>query len=176
MLSTISAAAHAVPSTSELMFGDFAAENAATRRMIEGYPDGNGQWRPHHRCRTLAELATHVADILNRGTLVLETDGMDIAGGTPRSPMYSRREILAHFESGLTRFEAALSATTPEKLAEPWEMRMGEQRLVKHPRRVLLRLLMMSHLVHHRSQLGLYYRLLGVAVPGMYGPSADDAA
>jgi uncharacterized damage-inducible protein DinB len=35
---------------------------------------------------------------------------------------------------------------------------------------------MMSHLVHHRAQLGVYYRLLGVPVPGMYGPSADDLA
>ena len=32
----------------------------------------------------------------------------------------------------------------------------------------------LSHLVHHRGQLSVYYRLLGIAVPGPYGPSADD--
>lgn len=34
---------------------------------------------------------------------------------------------------------------------------------------------MMSHLTHHRAQLGVYYRLLDVPVQGMYGPSADEA-
>jgi len=32
----------------------------------------------------------------------------------------------------------------------------------------------MNHIIHHRGQLGVYYRLNDVAVPGMYGPSADD--
>jgi uncharacterized damage-inducible protein DinB len=32
----------------------------------------------------------------------------------------------------------------------------------------------MNHLVHHRSQLGVYLRLLDIPVPATYGPSADD--
>jgi uncharacterized damage-inducible protein DinB len=28
--------------------------------------------------------------------------------------------------------------------------------------------------VHHRGQLTVYYRLNGIPVPGMYGPSADE--
>jgi uncharacterized damage-inducible protein DinB len=32
----------------------------------------------------------------------------------------------------------------------------------------------MNHMIHHRGQLSLYLRLLEVAVPGMYGPSADE--
>jgi uncharacterized damage-inducible protein DinB len=48
--------------------------------------------------------------------------------------------------------------------------------VMRGPKYQLLRTVMMSHLVHHRAQLGVYYRLLGVPVPGMYGPSADDLA
>jgi uncharacterized damage-inducible protein DinB len=33
---------------------------------------------------------------------------------------------------------------------------------------------LMNHLIHHRGQLSVYLRLLDVAVPGMYGPSADE--
>jgi uncharacterized damage-inducible protein DinB len=33
---------------------------------------------------------------------------------------------------------------------------------------------MMNHLIHHRAQLGVYFRLMGVPVPGLYGPSADE--
>ena len=31
-----------------------------------------------------------------------------------------------------------------------------------------------SHLLHHRTQLTVYLRLLDVPVPGLYGPSADE--
>jgi uncharacterized damage-inducible protein DinB len=34
----------------------------------------------------------------------------------------------------------------------------------------------MSHLIHHRAQLGVYLRLNNIAIPGMYGPSADSQA
>jgi uncharacterized damage-inducible protein DinB len=34
--------------------------------------------------------------------------------------------------------------------------------------------MLISHIVHHRAQLGVYYRLLDVSVPGTYGPSADE--
>ncbi len=42
------------------------------------------------------------------------------------------------------------------------------------PKGAALRRVMLNHLVHHRAQLGVYYRLLGVPVPGSYGPSADE--
>lgn len=161
-------------SPAELLYGDFAAEHAATRRFLERYPGGQGDWRPHEKSRTLAQLATHVADIINRGTVVLETEGMELGARAPLPPMDSAQALLAHFEAGLARFTTALAATDLDRLAQPWALRQGGRVLVEHPRRILLRQMMMSHLTHHRAQLGVYYRLLGVPVPGAYGPSADD--
>jgi uncharacterized damage-inducible protein DinB len=31
-----------------------------------------------------------------------------------------------------------------------------------------------SHVAHHRAQLGVYLRALGHKLPGTYGPSADE--
>jgi len=31
-----------------------------------------------------------------------------------------------------------------------------------------------NHLVHHRGQLTVYLRLVDVAVPSIYGPTADE--
>jgi uncharacterized damage-inducible protein DinB len=42
------------------------------------------------------------------------------------------------------------------------------------PRYSVLRGVIINHLIHHRGQLGMYLRLMNVAVPGMYGPSADE--
>ena len=86
----------------------------------------------------------------------------------------SARELLAQFDENVARFSAALEKADYASLANSWAMRRGSQVLIEQPKRVLLRLMVMSHLVHHRAQLGVYYRLLGLPVPGMYGPSADD--
>ncbi len=37
-----------------------------------------------------------------------------------------------------------------------------------------MRSFVMSHMIHHRAQLGVYLRLLDVPVPSIYGPSADE--
>ena len=161
-------------SPAELLYGDFALEYANTRRMLERYPDGKGDWRPHPRSRSLSELGTHVADIIYRGIAVLESDGMESGTRPGRQPMDSAKELVAHFEAGRQRFVALLEKATLESLAQSWQLRRQGLVMVEQPRRILLRQLVMSHHVHHRAQLGVYYRLLGVPVPGSYGPSADD--
>ena len=42
-----------------MLYSDFEAEHAATRRLLERFPDAKHDWRPHEHSRTLAELATH---------------------------------------------------------------------------------------------------------------------
>jgi len=161
-------------SPAELLFADFAGEHAATRRMLERYPDGKGQWRPDAKSRPLGQLATHVAGIVGRGIMVLETDGLDVSTRPLPQPLDSARDLLATFDENVARLNAALEKADYASLAQSWAMRRGDQVLIERPKRQLLRMMMMSHLVHHRAQLGVYYRLLGIPVPGMYGPSADD--
>ncbi|MFT5765453.1 MAG: putative damage-inducible protein DinB [Saprospiraceae bacterium] len=36
------------------------------------------------------------------------------------------------------------------------------------------RIFCMNHLIHHRSQLGVYLRMLKIPILAVYGPSADD--
>jgi uncharacterized damage-inducible protein DinB len=158
----------------ELLYADFPSEHASTRRMLERFPAGRGDWRPHEKSRTLAQLATHVASILNTGTLVLHADGLDILTRAPQQPLDTASALLAHFDAGVAAFDAALAASSFERLDQSWTMRRGDVVLISAPRRVLLRRLTMNHLVHHRAQLGVYYRLLDVPVPGVYGPSADE--
>jgi uncharacterized damage-inducible protein DinB len=44
------------------------------------------------------------------------------------------------------------------------------------PRIECLRTWVMNHGIHHRAQLGVYLRLNSIAVPAIYGPSADEGA
>jgi uncharacterized damage-inducible protein DinB len=42
------------------------------------------------------------------------------------------------------------------------------------PKKVSFRGWAFNHLIHHRGQPSVYFRLLDVPVPGMYGPGADE--
>ena len=59
-------------------------------------------------------------------------------------------------------------------LLETWTMRSGAHVIMAMPRLAVLRGMVISHMIHHRAQLTIYYRLLGVPVPALYGPSADE--
>jgi uncharacterized damage-inducible protein DinB len=53
-------------------------------------------------------------------------------------------------------------------------MMNGEEVIFAITRGELLRTVMLNHWYHHRGQLSVYLRLLNVAVPAIYGPSADE--
>ena len=176
MTATLAAPTSTDDSVVDRYFADFAAERASTRRMLSRVPDEQLDWRPHPKSRTLGELAVHVAELPNRGAAILTLDEVDNSQRpAPGAPPRSGAELLARHDAALARLEAALASTDEASLAAPWTLRRGPQVLISGPRRTMLRVVMMSHLVHHRAQLGVYLRLLGVPVPGMYGPSADDA-
>jgi uncharacterized damage-inducible protein DinB len=159
-----------------MMYGDFESEHASTRRMLERFPDAHRDWRPHENSRTIAELATHVADIPNRGVAILTTDGMEMGARKPLPPVGAAAELLALHDANVAAQKRALAEADPSELSKDWTIRRGDRVILSAPRFQMLRTVMMSHLIHHRAQLSVYYRLLGVSVPGMYGPSADDLA
>jgi uncharacterized damage-inducible protein DinB len=78
------------------------------------------------------------------------------------------------FEANLAEAAATLQNAIDEVLNAQFTMRRGEKILFTLPRKVVLRNFAFNHLVHHRGQLSVYLRLLDIAVPGMYGPSADE--
>ncbi len=55
----------------------------------------------------------------------------------------------------------------------PWSLKSGDQVHFTLPRAVIVRSFVLSHLIHHRAQLGVYLRLRDVPLPPCYGPTAD---
>ena len=55
-----------------------------------------------------------------------------------------------------------------------WKLKSGSRTLLALPRVGMVRSIMLNHWYHHRGQLAVYLRLLDVAVPSIYGPSADE--
>ena len=55
-----------------------------------------------------------------------------------------------------------------------WTLENQGQTVLAMPRVAILRSFVMSHMIHHRAQLGVYLRMNGVPVPRTCGPSADE--
>jgi uncharacterized damage-inducible protein DinB len=163
-----------VRATSFDFLDDMEDELASTKRVLERFPDGQGSWRPHEKSKTLAELARHVADIPGLAATIVETEEMDALARPPREPLSTAAEIIAHFDGGVSALRAALSRIDDARLRGEWVLRAGDRVFVRRPRRALLRTMFLSHMIHHRAQLGVYYRLLNVPVPSVYGPTADE--
>ena len=112
---------------------DLERELASTRRILERYPSGKGEWRPHEKSRTLSALATHVANIPNHGANILTTMEMDVATRPPQLPKDSAADLLEVFDAGATRLKASVTDTDAAKLDEKWTMRAGSRVIVSEP-------------------------------------------
>jgi len=68
----------------------------------------------------------------------------------------------------------AIAGVTDEQLREIWTLKFKGQLMFAMPKYNVVRIMCFNHIVHHRAQLTMYLRTLDVAVPALYGPSADE--
>jgi uncharacterized damage-inducible protein DinB len=158
----------------QMLLPEFDMEMANTRKMLERVPDGKLGFKPHEKSMGLAHLAGHVAQLVGFTNLVLTQDGMDFTGDHKPFVPESRENLLEVFDRSVADARPLLAAATDEQLTTPWTLKVYGKELFTMPRVAILRNMMMSHIIHHRAQLGVYLRQNDVPVPGMYGPSADD--
>jgi len=163
----------------QMMLGEFDQEMHNTRKVLERCPDEKWNWKPHEKSGTVGWLACHVATMVEWLPITLKTEELDYApvGGPAYQPpkIGNRKELLAVFDKNVAEARAALASVSDAEMMKNWRLLAGGQEIFKMPRVACLRGMVMNHHIHHRAQLTVYYRLLGVAVPGVYGPSADEA-
>jgi len=157
-----------------LLFSDLDVELATTRRMLERVPNGKDDWRPHKRSRTLDELAAHVAQLPGFGIMMLTRDEYDGGTAPPEPKAADCAARVKIFDEVSGEFRRLVKAMTWDQALSPWTLKFRGQEVFSAPRAQLLRSAMLTHLAHHRAQLGVYLRLLDIPVPGSYGPTADE--
>jgi uncharacterized damage-inducible protein DinB len=162
----------------DLLLPEFDAEMPVARSLLARVPEGNPDWKPHPKSMALARLATHVSEIPGWLVWTFEKDELDIL--PPGAPKFvpqiltSTAALLAQFDKNVASGRAALAAAPDEAFTRPWTFVMGGKTLWTKPKFDVYRSFGINHLVHHRAQLGVYLRLRDLAIPGTYGPSADE--
>jgi uncharacterized damage-inducible protein DinB len=167
-------------SLSKALLPEFDHEMANTRKVLERIPEDRFGWKPHEKSPTLAWLATHLAVLPSWTVGTIELESLDAAPVDGPNPLAqeatSRQEVLDLFDRNVAAARAALEGASDEHLRQPWTLLAGGRTVFTLPRIATLRSFILSHMIHHRAQLGLYLRLNDVPVPAIYGPSADEGA
>ena len=160
------------------MLPEFDQEMQNTRKTLERCPDDKWNWKPHEKSGTVGWLAGHVATMVGWLPVTLNTEELDYAPvdgpGFEPPKITSRKELLAEFDKNVAESRAALAKASDTEMMKGWRLLAGGKEIFTMPRAACIRGMVMNHLIHHRAQLTVYYRLLGIPVPGLYGPSADE--
>jgi uncharacterized damage-inducible protein DinB len=163
----------------DALLPEFDQEMANTRKVLERVPADKLGWRPHPKSFTMGALATHVATLPAWTVETFGRDELDIMPtGTEYQPpkeAQSREELLSRFDEGVTKGRAALASATDGVMFQNWSLLKGGVKLMTLPRAAVLRGFVLSHVIHHRAQLGVYLRLNDIPVPAIYGPTADES-
>lgn len=155
---------------------EFDREMGLTRRALERVPDGQFDFRPHPTSVTLGRLAEHLTEMPQWATMTMTERGIEMT--TQRPPEYvrpaTRAAVLAQFDSYLKAGRANVAGKTDAEFFAPWTLKAGGKEVFTMPKIAVMRNFVMNHMIHHRGQLMVYLRMLGVPVPSIYGPSGDE--
>lgn len=158
----------------QALLPEFDHEMANTRKSLERVPDAKLDWTPHQKSMTMGKLATHLATITHWTEAIMNQDSFDVANAPPQPAFKSQKEILNGFDQSTAVARKALAGASDEQLVKPWSLKKDGTTIFTLPRIGVLRSFILNHTIHHRAQLGVYLRLNDIAVPSIYGPSADE--
>ncbi|GAA4439659.1 hypothetical protein GCM10023091_22210 [Ravibacter arvi] len=152
---------------------ELTEEYQTTKKFFELFPDGKNGYAPHPKSMKLMPLAQHVAEVFGWADIVLKTDSIDFASGDRPQPFSSRQELLDALEKNHAVSIEALSRAAEADLLPLWSVTYNGHKVGEWTKYGAIRH-SLNQATHHRAQLGVYYRLNDIKVPGSYGPSADE--
>ncbi|HEY4593407.1 MAG TPA: DinB family protein [Thermoanaerobaculia bacterium] len=161
-------------SISASLLPEFDMEMANTRRTLERVPTDKFAWQPHAKSFTMGKLATHLATLPTWTSVTLSTSELDLALPMDQPKPATTEEVLETFDKSVAGARAALAGASDEDWFQSWTLKSGAHVIFTLPKVAVLRAFVLSHIIHHRGQMTVYLRLNDIAVPSIYGPSADE--
>ncbi len=160
----------------DALLPEFDREMGLTRRALERVPDGQFEWRPHPTSATLGRLAEHLTEMPFWATTTMAQSELDAAmqRAAGYRPPSTRAEVLARFDASVKAARQHLVNKTDAEFAAPWSLKNSGKEVFTAPKAMVMRNFVLNHMIHHRAQLLVYFRMLGVPVPSIYGPSGDE--
>jgi len=157
----------------EGLLQELTQEAQTTRRVLERVPGDQLNWKPHAKSMSLGQLALHVATVPGNVAKVSQQSPFSLPSFAPPSAT-SAAELVPALDESIATATRILRSLDDASLGKIWQVVDGQREVMAMPVGAVLRSIMLNHWYHHRGQLSVYLRQLGVPVPSIYGPSADE--
>lgn len=157
----------------ERMQEEFQHESQLTRSVFDVVPDSLLDYQAGDAMHTIRWNVSHLVDIPTWADMILNQASFDVApvGQPPHTTpeLKSMAAAIEAFDKHIAEAQSVLADFSLESLDDPWSLLTGGQTLLKHPRHLIYRMYMVSHVAHHRAHLLVYLRLNGIETPHLYG-------
>ncbi len=158
----------------ELLAKELQNEYQITKEFIARFPEDKTTYKPHEKSMDITTLTNHVVEIFAWPALILTTDKLDFATGDYKPTKFTSIEDLQQkLDDDYELGKAALENVNEDHLSKRWQVTEGETVFADFTKYEAIRHAL-NQITHHRAQLGVFYRLLGIDLPSSYGPSADS--
>ena len=161
-------------SIAQEMLAEFEVQAPITRKFLERLPEEKLTWKPHERSLSAGQLAYHLASVPGGIIRFVQSNPAEAPESFKFPEPASRAEILKTLEESIATVRSLLPKFDDTAMKETWRMVAGGREMMAQPRGEFLRDVMLSHWYQHRGQFSVYLRMLDVAVPASWGPSADE--
>jgi uncharacterized damage-inducible protein DinB len=155
------------------LLSELEHEAQTTKRVLERVPHAHLAWKPHPKSMSLGQLALHVATVPGLVAEFAARDSMERPQFVQREAA-TASELVPALDSSVAKARQHLGGLDDAAMSATWRLTSGGRELMAMPRAAFARAIMLNHWYHHRGQLLVYLRLLDVAVPSVYGPTADE--
>lgn len=152
---------------------ELETEYQTTKRFFEIYPDDKNDYAPHPKSMKMMHLATHISEVFGWAGFMLNSSELDFAK-SEMEPKYltTKDELLTVLEENHKASQEALLKASENDLEPRWALKNDGHELASWTKYEAIRH-SLNQITHHRAQLGVYYRLNDIELPGSYGPTAD---
>ena len=154
---------------------EFETQAPITRKFLERLPEDKLTWKPHQKSLSAGQLAYHIAFVPGAIVQFVRNNPAEAPKSFEFPQPATVAEILKAFDESVEAVRTQLPQFDDAAMREHWRMIAGGRQVLAQPRCEFVRDVMLSHLYQHRGQFSVYLRLLNVAVPASWGPSADEA-
>ena len=162
--------------TLPLLRKELMEEYETTKEFFDVYSEELNDYQPHEKSMKMMTLATHIAEIFGWPAFMMTTEKLDFAAGDYQQIfLNTKAELQQKFEEDYQKSKETLETITEDDLVGSWSINNGEQVIATFNKYEAIRH-GLNQIAHHRAQLGVYYRLNNITLPGSYGPSADDGS
>jgi uncharacterized damage-inducible protein DinB len=162
-------------SIAKSLLAEFETQAPVTRRFLERLPADKLTWKPHTKSLSAGQLAYHLAAVPGNVVRFVQTSPVE-APNFQFPEATSIQQVLDLLDDSIATVRKVLPTFDDDAMQETWRLIAGDQEILAVPRGLFLRDVMLSHWYQHRGQFSVYLRLLNVAVPASWGPSADEPA